>query len=176
AYAFVLVFGVRGAFRVTAVEPQFPLAEGTLFLKRAIRYVAGGTTVGFAAHLFLLLTSQEDLRYATGLITGLLLIFAASLVLLYVRHLALRMPEPELARGLHASAMLILFTGVLAVVAARLRSAPVDPSLAPAAKSLAGLMLLLVGGAAWWAIALLASVRSRTDAIIKHARRRGGRG
>jgi hypothetical protein len=175
AYGLVLAFGARGAFRVTAVEPQFPLAEGTLFLKRAIRYVAGGTTVVFAVHMFLLLTFQEGLRSATGLVTGLLLMFAASLVLLYVRHLSLRMPEPELARGLHASAMLILFTGVLAVVGTRLRSTQVDPSLGPIARSLAGLMLLLVGGAAWWAIVLLASVRSRTDAIIKHARRRGGR-
>jgi hypothetical protein len=85
------------------------------------------------------------------------------------------MPEPELARGLHASATLILFTGVLAVAAVRLRSTQVDPSLGPIAKSLAGLMLLLVGGAAWWAIVLLTNLRHRTDAIIKSARRRENR-
>jgi serine/threonine protein kinase len=175
AYGLVLAFGARGAFCVTAVEPQFPLAEGTLFLNRAVRCAAGGATIAFAAHMFPLLTFQETLRSATGLITGLLLIFAASLVLLYMRHLALRMPEPELARGLHASATLILFTGVLAVAAVRLRSTQVDPSLGPIAKSLAGLMLLLVGGAAWWAIVLLTNLRHRTDAIIKSARRRENR-
>jgi serine/threonine protein kinase len=37
AYGLVLAVGVHGAFRITTVEPQFPLAEGILFLNRTVR-------------------------------------------------------------------------------------------------------------------------------------------